>query len=78
VRFEAKAFSDALFAYRQLPLRHPASAKLPEAFLKIGLCEEQLGASSEARAAFQELVTRYPQSAVAELARARLDAGDKP
>ncbi len=77
-RYEARAFGDALLSYEALRQRYPKSQKLPEAFLKIGLCHEQLGKKEQARSAFHELVQRFPTSAVAELARVRLAQGGRP
>ena len=47
---------------------------MPPSLYKLGLCEERLGRSADARKSFEELVRRFPGASEAELARERLGA----
>jgi TolA-binding protein len=52
--------------------RYPRSNKAPDALMKMGMAHEKLGRPDLARRAFQKVLDTYPQSALADLARARL------
>ncbi|GAC1358293.1 MAG: hypothetical protein NVSMB47_11240 [Polyangiales bacterium] len=45
---------------------HPASAKVPDALLKLGLTERKLGADAKAKAAFARLRKEFPSSEAAK------------
>lgn len=64
----------ALASFQTVLLRYPASAKLPDAMLKIGLTHTELKQPDMARAAFQQLIARHPGSNAAKLAQQRLNA----
>ena len=52
---------------------YPQSAKLPDALLKIGYCQDELGNKAEARAALQQVSRKYPDTTAARLATQRLE-----
>ncbi|MCX7897106.1 MAG: tol-pal system protein YbgF [Rhodocyclaceae bacterium] len=70
--YQQKRFDDAAKAYGQVAQLWPQDAKAPEALL--GRANALIGAKDVAGAikALEELIARYPHSAAAETARARL------
>jgi tol-pal system protein YbgF len=62
----------AIDAYRTAIDRYPEGNKVPDALWKLGVALAASGDSSAAREVWNELVRRFPSSAVAEAARARL------
>lgn len=71
-RYERKEYTAAVTAFRRVLSDYPASAKTPDALLKLGLAYERLNQPAQAKRSFSELVARFPQSAMADLARSRL------
>ena len=65
-------YAQAIDAFASVGSRSPDSAKAPDAALKRGLCEVELKRTEAARRTFNELVTRYPASDAARLAREQL------
>ena len=65
-------FESAVREFERLIETHPNSGKLTHAMLKIGYAHDELGNRAEAEGALDDLVTRFPQSAAAGLARKRL------
>lgn len=74
-RFERGQFESALVELAKVIERYPSSNKTPDALLKMGLAYEKLGRNAEARELFERVTATYPNSALAELARARLATG---
>ncbi len=74
-RFERGQYQQALVELGEVVERHPHSNKAADALLKMGLAYEQLGKPGKARSIFKRVIATYPQSALAELARARLASG---
>lgn len=64
----------ALEAFRTLLARFPASAKAPDALFKVGVCQADQKQPGEARASWEKVIAKYPQSPAAALARERLQA----
>ena len=62
----------ALQEFGRLVSDYPGSQKLAGSLLKIGYTHDELGNKAEAERVLDDLVTRYPQSAAAGLARKRL------
>ena len=54
-------------------LNYPQSPKAPDALLKIGYVQYELGAYDKARMTLLEVKERYPNTSIAKLATARLD-----
>lgn len=71
-RFDEKRYNEAIEQYQKLIANYPNSSKIAEAKFKIGVSYEKMRDDSHARAAFQLLVKEHPDTAVAELAQARL------
>ena len=65
-------FASSVREFERLLGSYPNSGKLTHAMLKIGYAHDELGDRAAAEGALEALVTRYPQSAAAGLARKRL------
>jgi TolA-binding protein len=52
--------------------RFPTSARVPDAMLKIGYLQQEMGAREQAMATLAEVIARFPGSRVAISADARL------
>ncbi len=70
-------YKSALAAFQAVQQRFPRSAKLPDAMLKSGLVQMDLGQSAQGRATLQNVVKTYPQSNAARLAQQRLEPAKK-
>lgn len=71
--FYARArYSLAEIEFQKVPDRYPRGNKVPDALLKIAYCRMRLGKKGPARTALHALLTRYPRSNPAQLARATL------
>jgi len=66
-------YADGLAAFRRLIESYPQSDKVPDALLKVGFCQAELGQRSEARASLQEVMRQFPGTTAARLASQRLD-----
>ncbi len=71
-RYEEQKFADALVEFLKVVRFYPGSNKMPDVLFKVGLSYQRLGEGDKARSAFADLVTGYPGSAFADLAKARL------
>jgi len=67
-----RKFEPALKQFEGLVATHPESQKLTHALLKIGYINDELGRRDEAERVLNDLITRFPQSTAAGLARKRL------
>jgi tol-pal system protein YbgF len=65
-------FEEALPQFRKVIEQYPQSAKLPDALLKVGYCQIELGDSSAARSSLQEVMRQFPDTTAARLASQRL------
>jgi tol-pal system protein YbgF len=65
-------FEAALREFQKVIDGYPTSRKVPDALLKIGYCQDELGQNAAARAALSEVTGKYPESTAARLARQRL------
>lgn len=63
----------ALEAFQQLLGRFPQSEKAPDAMLKVGYCQYELKQVDAARATLAAVVSKYPGSRAASLAKERLE-----
>ena len=66
--YAKKQYGDALRQFQEVTERYPASRKLPDSLLKIGLCHRRLGDADKARVYFRRVVRQYPDSTAARLA----------
>lgn len=68
-----RQFAEALTTFEAVVKDYPDSRKTPDALLKIGYCNYELGQWSQAKAALTEVGQRFPDSTAARLAGQRLD-----
>jgi tol-pal system protein YbgF len=66
-------YAAALPAFREVIETYPQSAKLPDALLKVGFCQAELGDRAAARTSLQEVMRQFPDTTAARLASQRLD-----
>ncbi len=66
-------YADGLAAFRRLIESYPQSDKVPDALLKIGFCQAELGERAAARTSLQEVMRQFPGTTAARLASQRLD-----
>jgi TolA-binding protein len=62
----------AAAAYMEVARRYPTSSRAPGALYKLGLLAERGGDRTAARAFYQRVLTSYPRSEEAALAREKL------
>jgi tol-pal system protein YbgF len=70
--FVTRDYAKAVDAFAAVGADSPDSAKAPDALLKKGLCEVELGRTDAARASFEQVLKRYPQNDAVRLAREQL------
>lgn len=68
-----REYEPALEAFRSLLNQFPASPKVPDAMLKIGLAQIELKRPDDARGILEKLVAEHGNSNAARLARQRLE-----
>lgn len=68
-----KQFALAQVEFQKAVDRYPRGNKKPDAMLKVAFCLLQAGKLAEGRAALQRLITTFPDSSPAALARAKLE-----
>jgi tol-pal system protein YbgF len=68
-----RQFQAALPEFQKVIDNYPQSAKLPDALLKVGYCQIELGNKDAARTALQQVMRQYPDTTAARLATQRLD-----
>ena len=66
-------YTEALPEFRKVIESYPQSAKLPDALLKVGFCQAELGDRAAARTSLQEVMRQFPDTTAARLASQRLD-----
>jgi tol-pal system protein YbgF len=66
-------YSTALGEFRKVMENYPQSAKVPDALLKAGFCQAELGDRAAARSSLQEVMRQFPDTTAARLASQRLD-----
>ena len=62
----------ALQAFESLLQTFPDSAKAPDALLKFGYCQFELGRAQQGEATLRDVIARFPGSEAARLAQSRL------
>ena len=65
-------YDSAATAYREVEERYPRGDRVASALYKLGVVEQKLGHTKEARDAFTRLREKYPRSGEARLAEERL------
>ncbi|MDP6674906.1 MAG: tol-pal system protein YbgF [Gammaproteobacteria bacterium] len=71
--YVSQDYQTALPAFQLVLDRYPDSRKTPDALLKIGYCNYELGLSADAQKALSGVVERFPETTAARLASQRLD-----
>jgi tol-pal system protein YbgF len=66
-------YQPALAQFQKVIDAYPQSAKLPDALLKVGYCQAELGNRDAARTALQQVTRKYPDTTAARLATQRLE-----
>jgi tol-pal system protein YbgF len=66
-------FGAALAEFQRVINNYPQSAKLPDALLKIGYCNDELGNTDAARQALMQVIRQFEGTSAADLAEARLN-----
>ena len=70
--FVTRDYTRAIEAFAAVGNDSPDSSKAPDALLKRGICELELGRAETARATFEQVIRRYPEDGAARLAREQL------
>jgi tol-pal system protein YbgF len=68
-----RQFKDALPEFTKVTTQYPQSAKMPDALLKIGYCQIELGDKAAARVSLQQVMKQFPDTTAARLASQRLE-----
>ena len=66
-------YQPALAEFQKVLEHYPQSAKLPDALLKVGYCQGELGNREAARTALQQVMRQFPDTTAARLASQRLE-----
>ena len=69
-------YQQALIELRRVSEAYPRSPHVPDALLKIGLCQRALGDRAAASAAWEQAIRDHPGSAAADQARTLLGGRD--
>ncbi len=69
----ARTTTAALPAFRKVVTNYGSSRKLPDALLKIGYCQVELGELGAARKTLADVVRQYPETTAARLASQKLE-----
>jgi tol-pal system protein YbgF len=68
-----RQFNVALPEFQKVVDKYPQSSKLPDALLKVGLCQSELGNKNAARTALQQVMRQFPDTTAARLATQQLE-----
>lgn len=72
ISYKEKRFEEALELFGTVIETYPTGNKVPDAFLKIGLCYINLGKEDAARKILQQVQTIFPESPAAQIASSHL------
>jgi tol-pal system protein YbgF len=73
ISYAQQDFEGALAGFQKVISMYPASRKIPDAWLKVGYCQYELNRWAESRQALNIVVTQFPETTAARLARERLE-----
>ncbi|HVY65143.1 MAG TPA: tol-pal system protein YbgF [Gammaproteobacteria bacterium] len=68
-----RQFKEALPEFQKVTTQYPQAAKMPDALLKIGYCQIELGDKAAARVSLQQVMKQFPDTTAARLASQRLE-----
>lgn len=71
-QFQKKEWKKAILTYQRFRDQNPKSKKFAKATLRIGVSFQELGMNDEAKTFFDEVATKYPDSAEAKTAKSKL------
>ncbi|MBU0510014.1 tol-pal system protein YbgF [bacterium] len=71
--YARKKYDEAADEFRRVIATAPSGNKTPAAMLKLGLCYRAMQDNREARKTWEDLITKFPYSDEAKVARQRLD-----
>ncbi len=71
--YVTQAYDQALAEFKLVLKQYPDSRKIPDALLKIGYCNYELGQREDAKKSLLAVVTRFPETTAARLASQRLE-----
>lgn len=69
--YAQKNYADALAAFKQVCVQYPQHHKTADALLKAGMTYQRLGDPQNAELQFKALVTDFPRSQAAQVARSK-------
>jgi tol-pal system protein YbgF len=72
-QYVQRQFNVALPEFQKVIDKYPQSSKLPDALLKVGYCQSELGNKSAARTALQQVMRQFPDTTAARLATQQLE-----
>lgn len=70
--FQKSKWEDAILAFEEYRKKNPRGKSYSEATFKIGMSFKNLGMKQDAKAFFQEVVSKYPKSSAARQAKSQL------
>jgi len=70
--FSQKKFKEAIDQFNDLILNYPNGDKIPEAYLKKGICFVELGQKEEALSVFKLLVSKFPLEEETKIAQQKI------
>jgi tol-pal system protein YbgF len=68
-----RQFNVALPEFQKVIEKYPQSSKLPDALLKVGYCQSELGNKSAAKTALEQVKRQFPDTTAARLAAQQLE-----
>ena len=71
-KFEKKSWREAILDYEKYRKANPKGKQVATATYKIGVCFQELGLADDARAFYEEVVSKYPKAKEASKAQTRL------
>jgi tol-pal system protein YbgF len=66
-------YAAALPEFQRVVDNYPQSGKMPDALLKVGYCQAELGDRAKARTTLQQVMKQFPDTTAARFASQRLD-----
>lgn len=75
--FAQAVFDSAAVEYARVTEHWPRSDRVPASLYKLALAQERLGRVQESRRTLEDLVTRFPKTNEAQLARDRIGVGKR-
>jgi TolA-binding protein len=71
-KFDNKSYREAILDYEKYRKTYPKGKSFAAATYKIGLCFQEMGLADDARAFYEEVVSKFPKAKETKLAQAQL------